>query len=361
MDVRPDLLTFEDGSPVTAADWPDRRAELADAILSHQFGGLPPEPESVTIQRRATSTVRRRRGVRYHTYEIRTRLPGSEPVSITLSLWVPPGDGPFPVVLDVDGCWPTFHDGVVTEVLERGNVAASVDRTAVAADDSDSYDETGLYRDLEDPSFGVCAAWAWAIHRCIDAFETIDFAESDATAITGHSRGGKTVLLAGATDERIAITNPNNSGIGGAGLHRLKMPGSERIDDFFESGNIFWFGSEFAKYRHRDGDLPYDNHFLQAMVAPRGLLLTEAYEDRAANPAGTYLAAQAASDVYELLDAPESIGWAYRERGHAHHREDYAALLDFVDEHLHDRDPDRNFRRPLYPNLESQLDPADGV
>ena len=35
----------------------------------------------------------------------------------------------------------------------------------------------------------------------------------------------------------------------------------------------------------RDGTLSYDNHYLHAMVAPRSLLLTEAYDDFGANPA----------------------------------------------------------------------------
>ena len=358
MHPTPALLTFEDGSSVTAEDWNRRRAELAKAIIPHQFGGMPPVPTSVDVTQRASSNVRHWDGARYHTYEIRCAFPSGEAISLTLSLWMPPGDGPFPVLLDADGCWRYFRDDIVHEVLRRGNIAASLDRTEAAADDKDAFGETGLYRIIPGATFGVCPAWAWAIHRAVDALETIEAVRSDGIAITGHSRGGKTVLLAGATDDRIAITNPNNSGIGGAGLHRIKMDGSEVIDDFFGSGNIFWFGSEFASYRHHDAELPYDNHFLHALVAPRGLLLTEAYEDHAANPAGTYAAARAAREVFDLLDRPNAIGWAYRERGHAHRPEDYAALLDFMDQHLHGRELQRAFQRPLYPDLEDLLHPA---
>lgn len=63
------------------------------------------------------------------------------------------------------------------------------------------------------------------------------------------------------------------------------------------------FGAEFKSFRNRDAELPYDNHYLHAMVAPRGLLLTEGYEDTGANPAGTYLAARSAEEVYKLLGA----------------------------------------------------------
>ena len=43
-----------------------------------------------------------------------------------------------------------------------------------------------------------------------------------------------------------------------------------------EPRNIFWFGSGWRAHRNRDAELPYDNHYLHALVAPRGLLLTEA-------------------------------------------------------------------------------------
>ena len=79
----------------------------------------------------------------------------------------------------------------------------------------------------------MCSAWAWAAQRCVDALLTMDLVQSDGIAVTGHSRGGKTAILAGATDERIAVTNPNNSGTGGAGLLRLKGSRAEEINSFW--------------------------------------------------------------------------------------------------------------------------------
>jgi hypothetical protein len=198
-------------------------------------------------------------------------------------------------------------------------------------------------------------AWAWAYHRCIDALVSMPQIRADGIAITGHSRGGKTVLLAGATDERIALTNPNNSGIGGSALNHLKIQDAETVDSFFGSGNIFWFGQAFADHRYRDHELPYDQHFLHALVAPRLLLVTEAYEDHAANPPGSYAACLGARAVYRLLGAPEKIGWALREGGHAHSPTDFEALLDFMDLHLHRRPVRRDFQRPLFPQLKTLL------
>jgi hypothetical protein len=185
----------------------------------------------------------------------------------------------------------------------------------------------------------------------VDVLRTLPEVRGNAIAITGHSRGGKTVLLAGATDERIALTNPNCSGIGGSGLHRLKCDGSEKIDSFFGSRNIFWFGEAFREFRGRDAELPYDQHFLHALVAPRLLLVTEAYEDAWANPPGSYAACQDARQVFRLLGAPEAIGWAVREGGHAHRPQDYETLLFFMDRHFHGLQVRRNFQRPLFADL----------
>jgi hypothetical protein len=361
MKLSPDLLTFEIGAGVQADNWPERRRELYEVIVPHEFGGMPPEHDGVDFILRAKSEIRHWPGIRYQTYEVRTRFAGRGEVSLSLSLWKPAGEGPFPVVLDGDGCWRYFNDDVIHGILERGNIAASFDRTEAAADNKDAYRSTGLYRLFPDAEFGACPAWAWAFHRCVDALVDMDDVRADAIAVTGHSRGGKAALLAGATDERIALTNPNNSGIGGAGLHRLKMLRSEVIGSFFRSGNIFWFGESFSGYRDRDAKLPYDNHFLLALVAPRGLLLTEAYEDESANPAGAYAAALAAREVYGLLGSRDAIGWAYRESGHAHRPEDYAALLDFMDRRFHGRQVVRDFQRRLYPDLEELLSAPAGA
>ncbi len=361
IDVLPDLLKFENGETVTASQWKNRRRELYDAIVPHEYGGMPPNDGKTEGIILCKQKLRGGGGVEYHTYEVRTSFVGGGEHSFVLNLWTPPDhvrneQRAFPVILDGDGCWRYFNEGIVKRVLERGNIAATFNRTCIAADSSDHFRDTGIYRCIPDASFGALAAWAWGYHRCVDVLASLDFVQADQIAITGHSRGGKTVLLAGATDERIAITNPNDSGTGGSGLNRLKGPDAEVVEDFFRSKNIFWFGDGFREYRGRDEEFPYDQHFLHALVAPRGLLIDEAYEDRWANPPGSYAACRAAESVYRLLDVPGKIGWAVREGGHGHYLPDYEALLDFVDVHFHKRKLERNFQRELFPGIERRLE-----
>jgi dienelactone hydrolase len=330
--VSPDLLTFDAGATVTARTWRQRRQEL-EVIVPHEFGGMPPAPLRVNTTVMTDAAIRQWQdwlpGVKHRILEAYITLPAGETLTLTVKLWIPPGKGPFPVLLDCDGCWRYFSDDIVRSVLERGNIAASFDRTQTAADNKDEYRNTGLFRIFPDAEFMANSAWAWGCHRAVDALLTQSEVQRDGIALTGHSRGGKCALLAGATDERIAVVNPNNSGIGGAGLNRLKMEGSEEVASFTDRNgvpqNLFWFGKEWAAHAGRDAELPYDNHYLHAMVAPRCLLLTDAYEDTGANPAGTYAAAQAARKVFLLLGNEKGIGWAYRESGHNHAAEDCAS------------------------------------
>jgi hypothetical protein len=353
MDRRFDPLTFDDGAPVDTACWSRRRDEMRGAIIPHEYGGMPPAPVSTTAVLRCASAIRGT-SVDYHTYEVRAVVAGGE-ICFPLHLWIPHGAGPKPVVIDGDGCWRYLSDDIVERVVARGNIAASFDRTALAADNKDVYRDTGFYRLLPEAGFGALSAWAWGYHRCVDVLETLDVVRADQIAITGHSRGGKTVLLAGATDERIALTNPNDSGTGGCAPNHRKTAKAEVVADFFGSGNIFWFGKDFAHHRDRDAELPYEQHYLHALVAPRHLLVTEAYDDPGASPPGSYASCLEARRVYEFLGKPEALGWAYREGGHGHQAEDYEALLAFMDGAFHGRQVRRDFQRPLFPDLDDLL------
>ena len=47
----PDLMTFEDGTPVrTPTDWPRRRAELYKTAVELQYGTMPPKPEFLEVE-----------------------------------------------------------------------------------------------------------------------------------------------------------------------------------------------------------------------------------------------------------------------------------------------------------------------
>src|SRR5438132_6671110 len=77
--------------------------------------------------------------------------------------------------------------------------------------------------------WGTISAWAWGISRCLDYFETDKSVNARQVAITGASRLGKTVLCAGAQDERVAAVFSVVLGEMGASL--IRSDWGEALDD----------------------------------------------------------------------------------------------------------------------------------
>lgn len=324
----PDLFLFDDSTRVaTAADWARRRRELLKAVLDIEYGALPPTPPATQAELLHSHEVRDSNQVRHSQFHVHTG-PGLS-FRFLLDLLTPAGTGPHPVVLTGDRCWRYLTDEVTGAVLKRGFALASFSRVEIAPDVPGAQRNSGIYRAYPG-DYGALAAWAWGYQRCVDALLTMRELDAARIAVVGHSRGGKTVLLAGATDERIALTAPNDSGCGGAGCFRKEGPGSERLADILKAFP-FWFSPRLLAYIGKEDALPFDQHAVKALVAPRALLTTEALGDLWANPSGTWLTHLAARDVYEFVGAKDRIGIWYREGGHNHSMADWTAFLDFAE------------------------------
>lgn len=328
----PSLLRQNGKQIENAKQWQENREALRDAVLQFFYGGMPPEP---TVYRLEVVEDNGRGGC--NLYRIHT---GSEDkqITITLRLYRPDLAGKLPVLVCGDGCWQEFNDETIHAALDRGYIVAHFDRCD-AANDSYHYDLPHKLFDIyPDGHFTILSAWAWAYKRVVDALYTMDFVDRAKIGITGHSRGGKTVLLAAAADERITYANPNDSGANGCGCYRvlqLEPDGThdQRNETMADLLNAIpqWVGEELQQYNGRETEMPYDLHFVKALVAPRGLFETEALDDIWANPKGTYLTWLAAREVYALLGKKEMEGIRYRAGGHAHTKADVMAFLDFME------------------------------
>ena len=336
----PDLLQFADGRRVaTPEDWPARRAELLEAILDIEYGHLPPAPERMAVSLLHPNAFKPVPGAGLAQYRLTTR-PGG--ISFTVALVTPPGTGPFPLIIDGDACWRFLTDDILALAVRRGYAVAYFNRTELAPDAYHSRRDEGLYAAYPDGDFGALAAWAWGFHRVVDFALGLENIDGSRITATGHSRGGKTALLAGATDERIALTAPNNSGCGGAGCYRYPDEGGERLEDSIRM-IPYWYSPRLRAYVGHETELPFDQHGVKALVAPRALLSTEALGDYWASPRGTRLTHAAAKDVYRLLGAEDRIGIVFREGGHDHGLPDWEVLLDFADRQFYGKPAVRDF------------------
>lgn len=340
----PDPFLFNNGSRVaTRDDWARRREELKALVLYYEYGHMPPAPGNVKATE-LSSSVNQETGAVEKSLLL-TMGPDNK-ISTHLDLTIPRGQGPFPVIITGDLSWGKIKDPIPAHVVKRGYILAEFNRTEIVPD---SKERTGAYAAYPEYDWGAAAAWAWGYHRVVDYLLTRDDVDRARIAITGHSRGGKATLIAGATDERIALTAPNNSGCGGAGCYRFQADKSEDIAAILKNFP-FWFQPNFKDFIGRVDRLPFDQHSVKALVAPRALLSTEALGDLWANPEGTQQTYLAARHVYDFLGASDKIGIYFRQGKHEQNEQDWLVLLDFADRVFFGRMGNRRFDELAFPN-----------
>lgn len=233
------------------------------------------------------------------------------------------------------------------EIVARGYAVAAFYNADVDPDEDDNF-KNGIHGVLDkgrtNVSWGTIAAWAWGASRCMDYLVTDKAIAKDKVALVGHSRGGKTALWAGATDERFAMVIPNEAGCGGTSLARRKYGETvARINKAFPH----WFCENYRSYSDYEQALPVDQHMLMALIAPRALYVASADKDLWADPKGQYLALYHSLPVYQLytpatqlspempaLNTPVSSGKvAYHIRDGEHNLtlKDWNFFMDFAD------------------------------
>ena len=392
----PDPLVMLDGTKITsAADWTAKRRPELKALFQHyMYGYLPPKPQRWDVEEvlfkdpeflNGKATISESR-LAFFGPDLKQRL--------HVLLVVPNGrSGKVPVFVGMNFCGnhaltnhPLVHipEGWVYKSCAGSENERATDKGRAGQIDTWNLDlivergyglacfysgdldpDTPDFADGIEPSFyapgqttpkpsdaGAISTWAWGYHRVVDFLlrnhpNSID---PKRIAAVGHSRNGKTTLLAAAMDDRIALAIPHQAGCGGTAPSRVDIDRKDvetirRINTAFPH----WFCDNFPLFNEQPDKLPFDQHCLLALCAPRPVLYSNATEDQWANPDGQFEMLKAADPVYRLLgagglDAKErpdlrklvdsKLGYYIRPGKHSMDREAWGVFLDFADKQL---------------------------
>jgi hypothetical protein len=385
----PSATVMLDGTKITTkADWEaKRRPELKELFQHYMYGRFPAKPEKVTAK--VLFEDAKAFGGKGTLREVEITFGPPEWPKIYLLIATPTGKTPAPcfvgpnfqgnhclvaderVRITPDWCYPntpgvknnkasaegrgkvldvwpfeqilakgyavaTFYNGDIQP--DRPNVREGMRATLPVVKGDEAGDQTA-----------TIMFWAWGVQRAVDFLVTDTHIDPKRIAAVGHSRLGKTALLAGAFDERIAVVIPHQSGCGGAGPSRSKNPKAETVKQITTSFP-HWFCANFATFGEDTTKLPFDQNCLVAICAPRPVLMTNAEEDRWANPSGQFDVLSAAAPAYELYDvkkplvaakmpevkslASERLGYFIRPGTHSMNPDDWKVFLEYGDKWL---------------------------
>jgi hypothetical protein len=221
------------------------------------------------------------------------------------------------------------------------------DTTLRLADGSWAYRTTRFFPAYPNYDWGLLRAWAWGASRVVDYLETDPSVDHSKFIITGVSRTGKAALVAGAYDDRIAVVAPVASSGGGTPAYRYSgsVPDRGGKEGLTEMVRKYpnWYSDHLHQFWGQPDKLPFDEHWLIALCAPRPMIALEGDHDQNVNQNGVWHSLVAAKPAYEFFHDPDRIGISFADRPHGMVQGDWDALLAFADKFLMDKPTTRTF------------------
>lgn len=293
----PDPLTMADGTPVTSPQqWETRRKQMQDLLEQYIYGSCPPPPQDV----RVIQLFRHMRDSDANNVREEFMLEFGPDYRAKLGVFVirPVKPGKYPVFMVPGLDWyrewlpAPMHRGYII-VGYYGNDARDW-----------SYTLTSVYPEA---TWSKLRRRAWEASRIIDFLVQQEWVDSEKIAITGHSRDAAQAMIVAAFDTRIgAVVNSS----AGAGFMPVRYADESYFSESIERVTRTypdWFRPEFRFFSGREHKLPADFNFLAALIAPRPLLLSTAFNDWVQGTWPLELLYKDAQRVYRFLGAEENL------------------------------------------------------
>ena len=351
----PDALTFQNCKRVkNVRDWEKRRKELLNLFETSMYGTAPGRPAHESFEVLETGPAFDGLATRK---QVRVHLGDGEYED--LLIYLPAGATNVPAFLGVnffgnhticadpsvalpdslryrrdytvDPRGSQAHRWPVETIVKAGFGIVTFCCEDIAPDSEDECLKR-VRRRYPRHTWGNIAAWAWGLSRALDFLETDPEIDASRVAVFGHSRMGKAAVWAGARDKRFAMVVSNASGCGGAAISRRRYGETiRRITTHYP----YWFTPSFSRYGDNEDLMPFDQHELLALTAPRPLYVESATEDRWSDPQGEYLSLQETAPVYALygMDTPPT-GYHIRPGKHEILEYDWIRYLEFAKKYL---------------------------
>ena len=332
----PDPFKKLDGTRISSkADWKCRREEIGAMFEKLMFGEKPRNPEKVEgSYSGGTLTINVTDKGKSGKFSVKISDAGTK-------------DKPKPALIGFGGGMMGGGCGSLGKATDGLDIAKIVFNPDDVAPESGGGMFFSIYGGNTD-KYGTIIAWAWGVSRIIDALEKMPEVGIDVKhlAMTGCSRWGKGTLAVGAFDERIALTIPQESGSGGASLWRVgaqvnKQKGKQFVQGLSSAGSEGkWMISSFKSYDGKENTLPFDQHMLVSMVAPRGLLVIDNAGQEWLGEVPSNYCGQASKEVFDALGVSENYTYS-QEGGHSHcalPNGQFDEVKDFMNKFLFEKD-----------------------
>ncbi|KAF2183988.1 carbohydrate esterase family 15 protein [Zopfia rhizophila CBS 207.26] len=322
----PDPFLYLDGKTRVKSkeEWYQcRQPEIMKLLQEYQYGYYPDHSQEKVTATRSGNKL-----------DVSVAV-GGKTATISATLNLPSGSGPFPVVISIGGMDNNAY-------LSKGIAVVTFDYSRVAAD---SNSKSGSFWTLYNgKDIGVLTAWAWGFHRVLDGIEQkVPEIDAKKSGVTGCSRLGKAALAAGLFDKRITVSMPQCAGVQGTGPYRYSLSGQGETLENSKSGAGWWTSSGISQFVGKSTQLPYDAHTIVAAIAPRAVVIDQAQGDQFTDSKGTAIVTYpAAKVVYNWLGVGDQLGMSIHSGGHCD-MSGYAAVLPFVEAAFKGSKPTRSY------------------
>ena len=343
--VREDLQKLLNGRNVPELQ---SREEMLEILQREVYGYMPPEPTEITFTTEYDVVSTYAAGKARIREVTANCVVNGKTFTFKFRGVIPNGTEKVPFIIHIGMALGEHRYQPNEEIVDNGFAVFNFNYTSIASDDKDFTNGLAacLYENGQrgDTDAGKIAMWAWAASRVMDYCEQEMDHKLDLNrgGVAGHSRCGKAALLAGATDTRFQYVYSNDSGSTGAAISRLKSGEDvNRITSLFP----YWFCKNYKQYAMKEMEMPFDQHYLLACIAPRHVLVGSASEDSTADPVSEQLGCLAASPAFQngfvcdgvALVGDEffegDIGYHLRKGKHYFSREDWQKLFKFINIH----------------------------